>query len=95
MPSSTATHSRDLFFCAQGYAAAISIICFILSVIPIIIIAYTNGFVDIILTTVRNSSLDDYEIIGGRERWLTYIGGETSRSLYAYVGMWKPSTCII
>jgi hypothetical protein len=51
------------------------IISFLLSIVPIIIIAYTNGFVDIILTTVRNSAVEDYVVIGGRERWLTYIQG--------------------
>lgn len=39
-----------------------------LCIIPIILLAYANGFVDHIIGTIQQATWEDFKVIGGRDK---------------------------
>jgi hypothetical protein len=60
----------------QVYAGAMCALALIFTLVPILVLTYANGLVEIILHTITNSSWNDFAYIGGREKWLQYVQGD-------------------
>lgn len=54
-------------------AITMSAFAFTFCLIPVILLAYANGFVDQIIGTVQQATWEDFIIIGGRDRYIEVL----------------------